>query len=170
MDHDEPGVRSAADADGIRALLAEVYDQGLLHHAYTPYMRDYELVITASSDPRLGRPTEYLSYLFVDCVEARAVSTVSPAVWRRSLDDELVHPDPERTYDAFVWGVNWQVLYPTFDLVDPSDRALEWSAELGIPFHQLLVESNAHEISLVFSELRVREVAVGYTPFVVQDE
>lgn len=165
---DLPAARSAADAAGIRALLAEVYDHGLLHHAYTPYMRDYELVITASSDPRLGRPVTYLSYLFVNCVEARTVSTVGPAVWRRSLDDELVHPDPERTYDAFVWGVNWQELYPTFDLVDPSDRALRWTADLGIPFHQLQLESNGHEISLVFSGLRVRDVGVGYTPFVVE--
>jgi hypothetical protein len=159
--------RSAADRSGIRELLAEVYDHGLLHHAYTPSMRDYELVITASSDPRLGRPVEHYSYLVVTCVAATVESVLPPALWARSLDEELLHPDPERVYDAFVWGVEWQPLYPTFDLVDQSDQAAAWSAALGREFHELELESNAHRIRLVFSELRVRQVDVGYTPFVV---
>ncbi|QNG37719.1 hypothetical protein F1C76_15050 [Geodermatophilaceae bacterium NBWT11] len=167
---EELDVRSAVDREGIRALLSEVYDHGLLYHAFTPYMRDYELVITASSDPRLGRPIEYISYLFVNCVFAKIDSTVSPAIWGRSLDDELVRPRPDRTYDAFVWGVNWQPLYPAFDLADQSDRALAWTASLGIPFHQLELESNGHQMTVVFSELRVRNVAEGYTPFVVSSE
>jgi hypothetical protein len=162
-----PRTRTAADRAGIRELLADVYDHGLLHHAYTPAMRDYELVVAASSDPRLGRPVEHLSYLFTHCVSATVTSALPPALWARSWDDELVHPDPDRVYDAFVWGVEWQPLYPTFDLVEQSAEAARWSAALGREFHELELESNAHRVRLVFSELRVRPVEVGYTPFVV---
>ena len=46
----------------------------------------------------------------------------------------------------------------------------EWAAQLGVPFYEAVVETNAHTISLVFSDLRVDKLAAGATPFVVEDD
>jgi hypothetical protein len=45
-----------------------------------------------------------------------------------------------------------------------------WSDALGTDFHEVRMESNAHDVSLVFADLTVTEVAVGYTPFVITDD
>lgn len=32
--------------------------------------------------------------------------------------------------------------------------------------HEVLIETNAHRLTLVFSDLQVREVPIGHAPFV----
>ncbi len=58
------------NAAEIQTALDNVFDQALLYHGYTDYMRDYELVVHAVSDQRTGIPPAYLRYLFRNCVEA----------------------------------------------------------------------------------------------------
>jgi hypothetical protein len=54
-------------------------------------------------------------------------------------------------------------------LVGDSTDAQRWSRELGLPFHEAAIETNGHNISLVFADLVVDVVATGYAPFVVRD-
>jgi hypothetical protein len=51
-----------------------------------------------------------------------------------------------------------------------SEVTCRWSDVLGIDFHEVLIETNAHNLTLLFSDLRVSEVPVGYAPFVVKAE
>ncbi|WP_206051056.1 hypothetical protein [Nocardioides speluncae] len=53
-------------------------------------------------------------------------------------------------------------------LVAKSAEASAWSRDLGIPFHEVTIETNAHQISLVFSDLIVTTTELGDTPFVVR--
>lgn len=158
------------DATQIQAALDDVHDQALIYHAFTPYMRDYELIVHATADPRSGIAPQYLRYLFTFCVEATTRTALDPETWRRSQDDRLIDHESGVDLDGFVWGVNWQLLYPAFDLVPNSSRARSWSRSLGTDFHELRVASNAHEMSLVFADLVVEEVDDGYAPFVVEAE
>ena len=48
----------------------------------------------------------------------------------------------------------------------PSERCT-WADQLGIAFHEVLVEANSQTIGLVFSEATVAEVTPGYVPFIV---
>jgi hypothetical protein len=66
-----------------------------------------------------------------------------------------------------VWGVRWQGLYPGIRLVADSAEAERWSRELGLPFHEAAVETNGHNISLLFSDLIVQTVDPGYALFAV---
>ena len=68
-----------------------------------------------------------------------------------------------------MWGVKWQAIYPGMQLVSPSAEATRWTEALGVPFHEVSIETNGHNINLVFSDLSVRQVASGYTPFTVPD-
>ena len=65
------------NADRLQRALDDVFDQGLVYHAFTPYMRDYEAIVVVTADPRTGIPTTHLRYLFRYCVEVSAEKIAS---------------------------------------------------------------------------------------------
>jgi hypothetical protein len=157
------------DRPGIQAAFDDVFDQAILFHGFADYMRDYEVFIYATADPRTGIRPEHLRYRFTDCVRATVTSALSPEIWKRSLDERLVDYERGHDLDGYVWGVKWQLLYPGMKLVPTSTDAERWSDELGLPFHEAMIETNGHNVSLVFSDLIVQAVDPGYAPFVVPD-
>lgn len=157
------------DRSGIQAAFDEVFDQAVVFHGFTDYMRDYDVFVYTTADPRTGIAAQHLRYRFTHCVRASVTSALSPQVWSRSLDDRLVDYDQGRDLDGYVWGVKWQDLYPGMRLLDESDDAQQWSRDLGLPFYEASIETNAHKISLVFADLVVDIIGSGYAPFVVPD-
>lgn len=153
--------------DRLMNELDEVTDHAILYHGFTDYMRDYEVVICATSDPRTGIPPAYLRYLFKYCVEAIVVTAVRTDVWRESLDDRLISYDTGRTMNGYVWGVKWQDNYPGATVITDSTRTGMWRESIGIEFHEVRFETNGHDITLVFSELEVTDLPDGYSPFTV---
>lgn len=151
----------------MRRAFDDVGDHALLHHGFTPYTRDYEVVVGTSSDPRSGIPPAVLRYLFRYCVEASVESDLPGEIWRRSLDERLIRYETGKDLDGFVWGVGEQALYPGLALVSPSGRTARWAAAIGIDFSEVRIETNAQTITLVFGDLEVTEVPEGYAPFVV---
>jgi hypothetical protein len=154
------------DSAVLEQLLDETFDHALVHHAYTNYMRDYEVIVHATADPRTGVRPAYLRYLFRYCVEARCETSVPAEIWQDSLDDRLIDHEAATGLDGYVWGVQCQPMYPGAELVPESETARRWSQSLGIDFHEVLIEANAHRLTLVFSDLQVTEVPVGYAPYV----
>lgn len=157
------------DTAQLQSAFEDVFDQGIVFHGFTDYMRDYEVIVYATADPRTGIVPEHLSYRFTHCVRATVTSAVPPDTWAVSLDERLIDYETGVDLDGYVWGVNWQVLYPGMKLLPPSPETEKWSAGVGIPFHEAVIETNGHNISLVFSDLVVTTVRPGYTPFVVPD-
>ena len=151
----------------IETAFKDAFDQALVFHGFTDYLRDYEMILQLSADPSTGIPTAHFRYIFVNCVLANTSSALSPQVWSRSLDERLIDYRAGFDLDGYVWGVKWQSLYPGFQLVAHSDLALAWSKDLGIPFYEARIETNGHNLSLVFSDLRVEPAPAGYRPFVV---
>ncbi|MFU8870588.1 hypothetical protein [Micromonospora sp. SL4-19] len=155
------------DIDEIRAAFDDVFDQAIVFHGFADYMRDYDVFVYATADPRTGITPKHLRYRFKYCVRAVATSAVPPEVWMRSLDERLVDYEQGVDLDGYVWGVKWQVLYPGMKLLRDSPDAERWSQLLDLPFHEAIIETNGHNISLVFSDLAVDTVDRGYAPFVV---
>lgn len=81
------------------------------------------------------------------------------------LDDGLIGHEIGEAVDGYVWGVRWHCLYPGAKPLPGSEATQRWSQALGIDFHQVRIETNAHLLTLLFSDLRVSEVPVGYAPF-----
>ncbi|MFB8402423.1 hypothetical protein [Streptomyces sp. NPDC055912] len=154
------------DSAVLQQMLDEAFDHAVVHHGYTNYMRDYEVIVYATAAPDTGIQPAYLRYLFRYCVEARCETSVPAVTWRVSLDDRLVDYETGADLDGYVWGVKWHLLYPGAKLMPESEVARRWSRAVGIDFHDVLIESNAHRLTLVFSDLQVTEVPTGYTPFV----
>jgi len=155
------------DASQIQAAFDDVFDQAVIFHGFADYLRDYEIFIYAAPDPRTSISPEHVRYRFKHCVRAAVTTALSPEIWKRSLDERLTDYEQGRELDGYVWGVRWQALYPGMKLVQDSADAARWSRELGLPFHEATIETNSHNISLVFSDLTVDTVETGYTPFVI---
>jgi hypothetical protein len=62
---------------------------------------------------------------------------------------------------GYVWGVHAQCLHPGATVIDNSARAEFWANALDVAFHEIVVEANAHAITLVFSNVQVDEVTDG---------
>jgi hypothetical protein len=157
------------DAAAIQKALDDVFDQAIVYHAFTDYMRDYEVLTHSVADPATGIQPTYDRYLFKYCVEARVTTALTVETWRKSLDDRLIEYTTGRDLDGYVWGVKWQVLYPGGTVVAGSAAATRWNDALGIVFHEVRFETNGHNLNLVFHDLEVSEVAPGYAPFVVPE-
>jgi hypothetical protein len=155
--------------DQMQEALADIFDQAIEYHGFTDYMRDYEIIIHATGDPRTGIPPTYLRCLFKYCVEAHVYSAVSPEAWRQSLDDLLIDYEIGKHLDGYVWGVRCQGLYPGAEIVADSERAQHWHDSIGIDFHEVRFETNGHNITLVFSDLEVTEPVAGYAPYSVRE-
>lgn len=153
----------------LSAAFEEVFDHSIVFHGFAEYMRDYDVFIHVTADPRTGIKPEYLRYRFTHCVRATVKTAISPEVWARSLDERLLDYDAaiESGVDGYVWGVNYHDLYPGISLVEESTEAVEWADRLGIPFHEALLETNGHHIELVFSDLVVTKIGAGFAPFVI---
>lgn len=154
------------DVAFLEQLLDDAFDSAVVHHGYTSYMRDYEVIVYATADPSTGIESAHLRYLFKYCVEARCETTVQPDTWRISLDDRLIDYETGVDLGGYVWGVKWHALYPGATILPGSETARRWTQAVGIDFHEVRIETNAHSLTLVFSDLQVSEIPVGYAPFV----
>jgi hypothetical protein len=141
-----------------------VFDEAIVFHGFTDYMRDYEIIIHVTADPRTNVEPKHVRLLFKHCVRATVTSAVSPETWRRSLDDRLIDYEQGVDLDGYVWGVKWQVLYPGITLLTQSEQAERWSTAVGIPFSEARLETNGHSLSLVFADLEAASVEPGYAP------
>jgi hypothetical protein len=154
----------------LKALLGQMFDCELLFHGFASYMRDYEMVVYQSVDPRSGLAPRHLRFVFRLCTEADVRSSVPPSVWVRSTDDQLLETHHVTSGSpGYVWGVRCQILYPGATIVETSRRAEVWADHLGVPFHEVLVDANAHLITLVFADLSVEDVSAGYAPYRVEE-
>ncbi|WP_285599901.1 hypothetical protein [Kineosporia sp. NBRC 101731] len=158
---------SAVNADEIEQALDDLFDQALVYHGYTDYMRDYEVLVQGSADPGAGQG--YRRYLFRHCPKVSVTSTIGTDVWARSLDEALVHQQTPQSNDVYAWGMRRQALYPGAGRAETSRETKRWSSRLGVPFYEVTLEGNGHELHLLFSDLTVTDLEAGYTPFVVPE-
>ncbi|MCE0447693.1 hypothetical protein LT493_37805 [Streptomyces tricolor] len=81
------------------------------------------------------------------------------------LDDRLLDLDTADGLDGYVWGVGCHSVWET-GLLPESAEARRWAQVLGTDVHEVRIETDAHDLTLLFSELEVSEVPTGYAPFV----
>ncbi|MDX6281593.1 MAG: hypothetical protein QOH03_2664 [Kribbellaceae bacterium] len=158
------------DVHQITAAFDDLFDHALVFHGYTDYMRDYDVFVSTSADPRTGIAPEHLRYRFKHCVRASVTSVVSPQTWSQSLDDRLLDSEQSHDLNGLVWAVRWQALYPGAKLLPASPETELWSARLGRPAHEATIETNIHAISLIFTDLSVDRINPGDSPFTVAQQ
>lgn len=156
------------DKEHLASGLEEMFDHTLVHHGFTTYMRDYEMIVWKPADQHSGIESRYMRFLFRSCPEAVVRSALDPETWTRSMDEELIKAQPVTMESTgYVWGVRYQELYPGAEIVENSELARRWTAQVGVPFYEVNIKANAQHIKLIFADLAVEEVTAGYTPFTV---
>ncbi|GGX31400.1 YxiG-like protein [Streptomyces chryseus] len=106
------------DTAELQQTLNETIGHLVVHHGYTTYMRDYEVLVHVWNGPQ--NPPTYLRF--------------------------------HEMYGA--------------ELRPGSEATRRWSKAVGIDFHEVHMETNAHDLTLLFSDLEVSEVPVGHAPFI----
>ncbi|MEU8701653.1 hypothetical protein AB0C61_29155 [Streptomyces sp. NPDC048680] len=141
-------------------------DYLVVHHGYSSYMRDYEVIVDVGSRSDSDATTTYLQFLFRFCVEARCETFLPAETLRDSLDDRLLNretADPD--LGGYVWGMKFHELYGA-EILPKSEAAQRWTMAVGIEFHEVHIETNAHDLTLLCSDIQVSEVPAGYAPFI----
>lgn len=146
------------DVSKLQQALHDLFDQSLLRHGFVDHMRDYQLVILPMPDPRTGSTPAPLRYLFRYCVQATCTTALPAHTWRVSLDDRLTAYETGVEFDGYVWGIKFQSIYPGATLIADSPTARSWAAAVGIDFHEVRIETNVHDLNLVFSDLTIEEL------------
>ena len=149
------------DTTALAEALDQIEDHAVVHHGYTDYQRDYEVVVHMTADPRTGIPPVHLRYLFRYCVAAHCETGLFPWLWQKSLDDRLIDHETADGRDGWVWGTKWANLDKARVLPE-SDATRRWAGELGIDFHAVRIETQVHDLSLVFSELEITELPADW--------
>jgi hypothetical protein len=129
------------DESVLKDRLDQLFDNELMFHGFTKYMRDYELIVYQSVAPSSALVARHFRFLFRFCTEAVVRSSVRPDVWTRSTDDQLlVNHHVARDTPGVAWGVQCQILYPGATIIEDSAKAQEWTEQSGIPFHAVRIE------------------------------
>jgi hypothetical protein len=144
----------------------DLYDAEIGPHGFLPTMRDYRLVVERIDNAPLG----VFHYDFLGCMEARYEVTLPPHAI--SMDDRLLSKDfthaPDRS-PAFFWAVasacsaEEGVTYSR-----TTERALHWSARLGLPMHEVVISTNVFRLALVFHDLAVQPASASTTDVLAQ--
>lgn len=143
------------------------FDSAIDSHGFVPFLRDYDVIIDVPA-AKPDRSGSYIMgryrYRFTHCVEAIARTTVAPETWKKSWDD--VFTDREAwenagSPDGYLWGIEWADAYPGMSYTENSERAGRWTELLAREMHEVRIQSNALDLTLVFHDLLVDQLAVG---------
>ena len=144
-----------------------LFDSAIVRHGFTPYMRDYDLIVEvpAAKPDRSGSYIEsQYRYRFTHCVEAHVEKTLRPHVWSYSWTDDFTTYtgwEAAGSPNGFVWGVEFSDAYPGASRVAESPRAEAWGTKVGRDMHEVRIETNAFLISLICHDLQVTRLASG---------
>ncbi len=138
-------------------------DVAICRHGFAPCMRDYEVVFEAMwGRDRWGDAKGTYRLRLSHCPEVACTTAVPDTGWRQAWSDVfadyaqwLAAGEP----DGFVWGVCWATAYPGLSYVDPSAAAERWSQRLGRPMHEVLLETEAYRLRVVFHDFTVTKLS-----------
>lgn len=135
------------------ALQHVLFDSNIVQHGFLPYLRDYQIL------SQFGK--RRIFFRFTHCVSAVVKTTVPDELWLESWEDVFTSRDAWENAGSpkgYVWGVNYAVAYPGATVVENSLQARDWSTRLGKQMREIRIETNAHNIELIFHDLCIGEI------------
>lgn len=148
---------------------APLFDGGIVSHGFTPWMRDYDVVVDQPATVP-GEARSYIEgryrYRFTHCVWASVETAVADHVWGMSWDDLFTDAtawEAAGEPEGYLWAVAFMVAYPGAKYIRGSHKAREWTERVAQPMHEVQIITNGHDVRLVFHALRVHKIAQGST-------
>lgn len=135
----------------------DIFDNSILSHGFTDYMRDYRMVVYSMVG---SQDVGYWEYLFKACVECNYQTTVTTLSVNGWTDDVFIDRDVYESsgQNGFLWGLKFSPAYPGWTYVEDSPRASSWADVIGMPMHEVGIETNHFNLTLVFHDLDVRRI------------
>ncbi len=138
-----------------------MFDMAIVEHGFTPYMRDYDVLVEVTGPKPDGHGAQVVGrsrYRFTHCVLAEVTTSVRDETWRKSWSQTFVDYETwirAGEPDGYVWDVQWMNAYPGLTYLSESAAACEWSERLRSPMHEVFIETNAHNIRLIFHDVEI---------------
>lgn len=146
------------------------FDAAVLRHGFTDYMRDYEIIVGARNGPP---NTDIHKFQFIGCVEAEYHTRVAPPTFSQSLSDNFVYAGPDypgtQDPDGFIWGVRYSNAYPGLKYLEDGTRAQHWSRLMKRKMHEVVLETEAFHLRLVFADVRYALIGDGPAVIIAKD-
>lgn len=143
----------------------DFFEEAIIRHGFTEYNRDYWLEVSFYRGK--DDPPHSVYYLFRGCVETRYESRLNSVSAQSLRDDRFVDYlcwDDAGRPQGIVWGLNYAEVYPGWTYVEESERAADWSRKLGIPMHEIVIDTNLYRLSIIFHDLEVTS-PTGWQPY-----
>jgi len=144
-----------------------IFDSAITEHHFVPYLRDYDVIVEMPAALPNGKGS-YIEgryrYRFTHCVLAEVTTAVTTDTWRISWDDVFINYEVWQKAGepvGYVWGVNYSEAYPGLKYLKGSALAKEWSNRIGMEMHEIRIETNGHNIRLVFHDVDILKIAQG---------
>ena len=143
-----------------------LYDVRLVSHEFTTYLRDYTVVTEQSAADINGDSYIFARYLycFTHCVYVQISTALTDEIWHKSWPDSFLEFETWRSAgspEGFAWWVRSSDAYRGFIFKPDSPLAADWTNRLSQPMHELLIETNTHNITLVFNDVHIKKIAKG---------
>ena len=137
-------------------------DVGILRHGFASHMRDHDVLFEAMwGKKEWGDDKGTYRLRFTHCPEVSTETSVSDASWRESWSDIFVDYEDwieAGEPDGFVWGVCWSCAYPGLRYVKSSSLAREWSKRLDKQMHEVVIDTEAFHLRVVFHDYTVTKL------------
>ncbi|MCK7483536.1 MAG: hypothetical protein M0C28_45785 [Candidatus Moduliflexus flocculans] len=138
-------------------------DVGILNHGFAPHLRDYDVLFEALWGKKKWADAKGTYRLrFSHCPEATILTRVPDASWKQAWADVFIDYDQwvaAGEPNGFVWGACWSMAYPGLRYIDDSVRARQWSERMGKPMHEVIIETEAFQLQLVFHDFTVTKLS-----------
>ena len=144
-----------------------MFDMAIVEHHFTDYMRDYDIFVDVIGPVPGGYKSEVIGrsrYRFTHCVLAEVTTSMPSEVWAQAWTDAFTDYQTwvdSGEADGYVWAVNWMGAYPGLSYIADSLTAREWATQLNKPMHEVYIETNAHNIRLVFHDVEIAWTSDG---------
>ena len=126
-------------------------DAAILRHGFTAYNRDYDILFSLYGGGkyllRFSHGPEVTTTTI--CCDKQAWSDVFI-----DYNEWLAAGEP----DGWVWGTCWSGAYPGLRYIDNSPRAKELSERIGKQMHEVIIETDAFDIWIVFYDFTVTKL------------
>ena len=144
-----------------------MFDMAIVEHHFTPYMRDYDIFVDVGGLNPESHKSEVIGrvrYRFTHCVLAEVTTAVADETWKRSWSEAFT--DYQTWLDTgepegYVWGVNFTNAYPGLSYLADSVAAKYWAERLNKLMHEVFIETDAHNIRLIFHDVEITWTSEG---------